>query len=124
MKPLHLTAALAVATLLSACGQKATTNDTAPSGPAATNAAGDMGNMAMPAESKMGKGTGTVNAIDKAAGKITINHGPIPEVDWPAMTMAFTARPELLDSVEVGDEVAFDVTVKGNAGEVTAITKQ
>lgn len=125
MKPLYLTAALTVALLLSACGQKAETNATASNEPATTNvAAADMGNMAMPGDTKMGKGAGTVDAIDKTAGKITLNHGPIPEVGWPAMTMAFTAKPELLNSVAVGDKVAFDVTVKGTAGEVTAISKQ
>lgn len=125
MKSLYLAAVLATSVLLTACGQKAETNGTATSEPATTNAAaGDMGNMAMPAEAKMGKGTGTVIAVDKTAGKITLNHGPIPEVGWPAMTMAFTAKPELLNSVAVGDKVAFDVTVKGTAGEVTAITKQ
>jgi hypothetical protein len=40
------------------------------------------------------------------------------------MTMAFTASPALLDNVAVGDEVAFDLTLKGNAGEITAISKQ
>ncbi|SEI96195.1 Cu and Ag efflux protein CusF [Sphingobium sp. AP50] len=124
MKPLYLTAAFAAAVLLSACGQKGATNDTAASEPNATNAAANMGNMAMPAEAKIGKGTGTVTAIDKSAGKITLSHGPIPEVGWPAMTMTFAAKPELLSSVAVGDKVAFDVTVKGTAGEVTAITKQ
>jgi Cu/Ag efflux protein CusF len=124
MKPLYLIAALATAVLLPACGQKASTNETAASEPAATNAASDMGNMAMPTEARMGKGTGTVTAIDKTAGKITLIHGPIPEVGWPAMTMGFTAKPELLNSVAVGDKVAFHVTVKGTAGEITAIAKQ
>jgi len=118
MKPVYLTVALAAAALLSACGEKTATK------PAVANAAADMGTMAMPAEARMGKGTGTVTAIDKAAGKITLSHGPIPEVGWPAMTMAFDAKPALLDDVAVGDKVAFDVTIKGNAGEVTAISKQ
>ena len=47
----------------------------------------------------MAKGKGTVTAIDKSAGSITLDHGPIPEADWPSMTMAFKAKPELLDSV-------------------------
>ena len=122
MKFLFLTAALAPAILLSACGQKAETTATEP--PAATSAAADMGNMAMPVGAKMAKSTGTVTAIDKAAGKITLDHAAIPEVSWPAMTMAFDAKPALLGGVSVGDKVAFDVTIKGNAGEVTAITKQ
>lgn len=121
MKPLFLTVALTAAALLSACGQKSESNATA-ADPKATGA--EMGNMAMSTDAKMGKGTGTVTAIDKAAGKITLDHGPIPEVGWPAMTMAFTAKPEILNSVAVGDKVAFDLMLRGNAGEVTAITKQ
>jgi Cu/Ag efflux protein CusF len=121
MKPLYLTTALATAVLLSACGQKDETNATTPTGSATTV---EMGNMAMPAEAKMAKSTGTVTAIDKAVGKVTLAHEAIPEVNWPAMTMAFDAKPALLDKVVVGDKVAFDVTIKGNAGEVTAITKQ
>lgn len=126
MKLLHLTAALAAAAMLSACGPKTETNAAAPANTAESSGAmsGDMGNMAMPADAKRGKGTGTVTAIDKAAGKITLDHGPIPEVGWPAMTMAFSAKPDLLEKVAVGDKVAFDVTVTGNAGEVTAINKQ
>lgn len=127
MKPLYLTAALASAVLLSACGKKADAPiaaETNQAAPAAAATSGDMGNMAMPADTKMGKGSGTVTAIDNTAGKITLSHGPIPEVGWPAMTMAFMAKPELLNSVAVGDKVAFDVTVKGTAGEVTAIHKQ
>ncbi|MES2443419.1 MAG: copper-binding protein [Pseudomonadota bacterium] len=120
MKPLYL-ATLGLTALLAGCGEKAATNVSAPA-----NTAESMGNMAMPADTtaKTGKGTGTVTAIDKAAGKITLDHGPIPEVGWPAMTMAFKASPALLDSVAVGDKVAFDLALTGNAGEVTAIRKQ
>ncbi|MBX3565887.1 MAG: copper-binding protein [Sphingomonas sp.] len=128
MKPLYL-AALGLTALLAACGEKAATNATETSAPVnATEGnasmSGEMGNMAMPADAKMGKGTGTVTAIDKAAGKITLDHGPIAEVGWPAMTMTFDAKPAVIAGLAVGDKVAFDVTVKGNAGEVTAATKQ
>jgi Cu/Ag efflux protein CusF len=127
MKPQYLTAAFAAAILLSACGKKTettTAEQSATEMPVATAAATDMGKMEMPVETTMAKSTGTVTAIDKAAGKITLDHKAIPEVKWPAMTMAFDAKPALLDGVAVGDKVAFDVTIKGNAGEVTAIRKQ
>lgn len=136
MKPLMLTTMLGLTALLAACGQKAETNETAAANTAteaasdkdemAGNMSGDTGNMAMPADSgaKMAKGSGTVTAIDKSAGSITLDHGPIPEAQWPAMTMAFKAKPELLDSVKVGDKVAFDLALKDGAGEVTTITKQ
>jgi Cu/Ag efflux protein CusF len=125
MTSFYPVAAFAAAALLSACGPKAETNRTAGNQSAATNVAGaDMDNMAMSGEAKMAKSTGTVTAIDKAAGKITLAHAAIPEVNWPAMTMAFGAKPEVLNGVAVGDKVAFDVTITGNAGEVTAIAKQ
>ena len=62
--------------------------------------------------------------IDKTAGTITLDHGPIPEAKWPAMTMAFKAAPAITDAATVGEKVDFDVTLTGSAGEVTAIHKQ
>jgi len=131
MKHARLTIALGLAApLTAACGKKAETPVAAETNQAATAAAatgGDMGNMAMaPAAAApiMAKGHGTVTAIDKAAGTITLDHGPIPEAKWPAMTMAFKAAPAITDAAKVGDKVDFDVTLTGSAGEVTAIHKQ
>ncbi|MBJ7388247.1 MAG: copper-binding protein [Sphingomonadaceae bacterium] len=56
-------------------------------------------------------------------GKITLEPGPIPAVGWPAMTMGFKSKPELLADIAVGDKVDFDLTISGNAGQVTAIKK-
>jgi Cu/Ag efflux protein CusF len=127
MKRLTLTvAALGLASSLAACAkQEAKTESAAPPAvaPAAAPAASsDMAAMPMPADAKMAKGTGTVTAI--GAGSVTIDHAPIPEVGWPAMTMGFKASPEVAKSVKVGDKVAFDLKVQGGAGEVTAIRKQ
>jgi len=127
MKLYHLTV-LGLAAMLAACNQKAETGTGAPTNTASAptaEMAGDTGNMAMPAErgTKAAKGSGTVTAIDKAAGMITLDHGPIPEANWPAMTMAFTAKPALLETVKVGDEVTFDLALKGGAGEVIALVK-
>lgn len=130
MKHVRLTIALGLAALTAACGKKAETPVVAETNQAAPEAAAmsrDMGNMAMaPAATApiMAKGHGTVTAIDKTAGTITLDHGPIPEAKWPAMTMAFKAAPAITDAVKVGDKVDFDLALTGNAGEVTAITKQ
>lgn len=102
---------------LSACDKKAE----APKTETSTDA---MGDMAMPSNGKMVQGSGTVTAIDPAAGTITLEHGTIPAVDWPAMTMGFSAKPDVLKDVAIGDKVDFDLTVTGNAGEVIAIKKQ
>ncbi len=121
-KNLMIAALVALPLGLSGCDKKAETPKA--EAPKAEATSGDMTGMAMPVGSKMGKGSGTVTAVDAAAGKITLDHGAIPAVDWPAMKMGFSAKPELLKGVAVGDKVDFDVTVTGSAGEVTAIKKQ
>ena len=83
-----------------------------------------MGKMAMSADAKMAKGQGTVTAVDTAANTITLDHGPIAEAGWPAMTMGFKASPALVAQVKAGDKVAFDLKLEGGAGEITAIQKQ
>ena len=120
-KSLVLAALIALPITLAGCDKK-------PEAPKAeaTEAAAPadaMSGMAMREGSKMGKGTGTVTAIDAAAGKITLDHGAIAAVGWPAMKMGFTAKPELLKGIAVGDKVDFDLTVAGSAGEVTAIRR-
>ncbi|HJV24958.1 MAG TPA: copper-binding protein [Aromatoleum sp.] len=50
---------------------------------------------------------GTVRKIDKAAGKLTIAHGPLENLGMPGMTMAFRADAATLDKVQVGDKIRF-----------------
>ena len=51
---------------------------------------------------------GEVKKIDKDAGKVTIKHEAIQNLDMPAMQMVFKAQnPALLDKVQVGDKVNF-----------------
>lgn len=108
---------------LAACGKKTAEPAVQAARPAPAAAEGMMPGMDM-SGATMAKGTGTVTAIDKAAGTITLDHGPIAEANWPAMTMTFDARPvSLLDTVEVGDKVSFDLKMAEGAGEVTAIRK-
>lgn len=127
---LHALTVLGLAAALAACGSKTESNETAATNTASpateeTNAmAGDMGNMKMAPTAKMAKGTGKVTAVDKSAGTITLEHGPIAEANWPAMTMAFKAAPALIDSVKVADEVNFEMKLDGNAGEITAISRK
>ena len=116
-KTLMIAAIMAAPTLLSGCDKKAET-------PTAEASPGAMGDMAMTADTKMVKSTGTVTAIDPASGKITLKHDAIPAVEWPAMTMGFKSKPELLADIAVGDKVDFDLTISGNAGEVTSIKKR
>jgi Cu/Ag efflux protein CusF len=51
---------------------------------------------------------GEVKKIDKEAGKITMRHGAIRNLDMAAMTMVLRVKdPALLDGVQVGDQVRF-----------------
>lgn len=71
---------------------------------------------------KTGTGAGVITAIDPKAGTLTIKHGPIPAVGWPAMTMMFKATPPtLLKGLRVGQRIAFDAKVRGMNAEVTAV---
>ncbi len=38
------------------------------------------------------KGAGTVKNVDSAKGTVTIAHGPVKSLNWPAMTMDFEVR--------------------------------
>lgn len=65
---------------------------------------------------------GEIRKIDKAAGKITIKHGPIKHLDMPPMTMVFTAKDKaLLDKANVGDKIRFTVVDDGGKMVVTDI---
>jgi Cu(I)/Ag(I) efflux system protein CusF len=51
---------------------------------------------------------GEIRRVDKDAKKLTIRHGPIKNLEMPAMTMVFQVKdPALLDKVNVGDKVKF-----------------
>ena len=51
---------------------------------------------------------GTVNAIDSAAKKLTISHGPIKNLGMGAMTMEFlVADPAMLSDVKPGQKIKF-----------------
>lgn len=92
-------------------------------------AAGAMADMkGMPASNasaKTGQATGIVSGFDTKAGVVTIKHGAIPGVGWPAMTMTFKATSAaLLKGVQSGDEAAFTVMVNGRDNEAAALKKQ
>jgi len=74
------------------------------------------------AVTKTGQGTGVITAIDQKAGKITIKHGPIPAVGWPAMTMTFQATPPtLLKDAHIGQPVTFGVRTSGAEAQVISL---
>ena len=52
--------------------------------------------------------SGTIEKVDVGAGKVTIDHGPIPNLNMDAMTMVFRAHdPAMLKGVKAGDKIQF-----------------
>jgi Cu(I)/Ag(I) efflux system periplasmic protein CusF len=65
---------------------------------------------------------GEIRKVDKDAKKITIRHGPMPNLDMPAMTMVFQVKdPAMLGQVKAGDKVMFEAQKLGGAFTVTKI---
>nr|WP_246742622.1 copper-binding protein [Microvirga splendida] len=63
---------------------------------------------AQPAAANLPTVSGTIEKVDAGAGKVTIDHGPIPNLDMDAMTMVFRVQdPALLQGVKAGDKVQF-----------------
>jgi Cu(I)/Ag(I) efflux system periplasmic protein CusF len=65
---------------------------------------------------------GEVRKVDLEQGKVTLRHGPLANLDMPAMTMVFTAAdPKLLKGLKQGDKVRFTADKKDGTYFVTAI---
>jgi len=51
---------------------------------------------------------GQVKKVDKAAGKVTLSHGPLTNLNMPAMTMVFkVSNAAWLDQMKAGDKIRF-----------------
>jgi Cu(I)/Ag(I) efflux system protein CusF len=66
--------------------------------------------------------SGVVTGVDSKAGKITLHHGPIPEMTWPAMTMSFKASADVMKTAKTGQKVKFSLDPA--TSEVVAIQPQ
>ncbi|TAK88017.1 MAG: efflux RND transporter periplasmic adaptor subunit [Betaproteobacteria bacterium] len=63
------------------------------------------------------RASGTIQAVDAQGGTVEIEHGPIPTLQWPAMTMEFAAKDKaLLAGLKPGQAVEFELT-QGKPGE-------
>ena len=63
-----------------------------------------------------------VRKIDREQGKVTLRHGPIPNLDMPNMTMVFrVADATFLDTLKEGDKVKFTADKVNGAFTITSI---
>ncbi|PYC46633.1 cupredoxin [Litorivita pollutaquae] len=59
------------------------------------------------AQANMEYTKGTVKKVDAKGGKVTINHGPLLNLDMPAMTMVFRADEALIARMSEGQDIEF-----------------
>lgn len=63
-----------------------------------------------------------IRRIDKDAKKLTLKHGPIKNLDMPAMTMVFQVKDAaLLDKLSVGQKIRFTAEQQQGAYVVTGV---
>jgi Cu(I)/Ag(I) efflux system periplasmic protein CusF len=65
---------------------------------------------------------GEVRKVDKEAGKVTLKHGEIKNLEMPGMTMVFQVKDTaLLEKVKAGDKVNFTADKVNGAYTVLSI---
>lgn len=66
--------------------------------------------------------TGVVKSVDAAAGKVTLAHGPVKTLNWPAMTMTFGVKDKgLLDKLGAGQHVHVEFVKQGSGFVITSV---
>ena len=68
---------------------------------------------------------GEVLKVDKPAGRLTLKHAEIKAYDMPGMTGAYKVQdPAMLDKVQVGDHVRFQLDRVSSVYTITRIDVQ
>ncbi len=108
-------------------GHGAAPGSEAPSATASSAAGGAINAAPTSKPSAVGhRAQGTIKAIDAKAATLSVAHGPVDTLKWPAMTMDFkAANAGLLAGLVPGSAIAFEF-VERSAGEwvITKITPQ
>lgn len=61
---------------------------------------------------------GKVTEVDLKAGRVTLEHEPIPALNWPSMTMGFKVRdPKSISTLKANDAVEFELSPKPEDGD-------
>ena len=82
----------------------------------------EAGSAAATSESTAALTDGEVRRVDKDSKKITVRHGPLTNLDMPAMTMVFQVKdPAMLDQVKAGDKIKFQAEKVDGAFTITQI---
>jgi Cu(I)/Ag(I) efflux system protein CusF len=91
--------------------------------PAGRAQSSDMGGMGTEKKSQAQahKASGTVTKVDQASAKVTIAHGPVQSLKWPAMTMNFVVKDKaLFEKLSSGKRVEFEFVQQGRDYVITS----
>jgi Cu(I)/Ag(I) efflux system membrane fusion protein len=70
------------------------------------------------------RGAGSVEAVDPAGATVTLTHGPIASLKWPAMSMDFRVKdPALIRTLKPGQKIDFEF-VDAGGGEYVVLRAQ
>jgi len=68
------------------------------------------------------KATGVVKAVDSSKGTVTLAHGPVKSLNWPAMTMSFVVKDKtIFDNLTVGKKAKVEFTKQDTDYIVTSV---
>ena len=74
------------------------------------------------APGKSHQAAGKVKSVDAAKGTVSIDHGPVASMNWPAMTMAFkTKDKKMLEKVKAGQQIEIDFVQQGKDYIITKV---
>ena len=74
------------------------------------------------APGKSHQAAGKVKSVDAAKGTVTIDHGPVASMNWPAMTMSFKAKDKkMLEGIKPGQKIEIDFEQQGKEQVITKV---
>lgn len=119
MRTAAIYAPIALSLMLAACGEEAEPN--AAEGALSIEAQAT----ATPVAGAGAEYSATGDVTEVSADQVTISHGPVEALGWPAMTMSFEAPSgQMLEDVDVGDPVAFDFRQAGEEYVLTSLREE
>lgn len=66
--------------------------------------------------------SGTVTKVDRGRSQVTVTHGAVPSLKWPAMTMAFAVKDKaLLETMQPGRKMVFKFSQQGQDYVITEV---
>ncbi len=75
------------------------------------------------AQNVQAQSSGKVIRVDQAKGKIALQHGAIPKLELPAMTLVYLIDGKLLLGIAVGDNVNFTAERAGGKYRIIELKK-